>query len=108
MPPKQDHKEIKVQKALELLKNNPRITQKKAYHILRAVYGRVTRRLQGIQASHTRGGYNKKLIVPQSEALKDYIEIYYAIGRSTNIEVVVASANSILRCNGSMAIVLRR
>jgi hypothetical protein len=34
--------------------------------------------------------------------------MYYAIGRSANIEVVVASANSILQCNGSMAIVLRR
>jgi hypothetical protein len=108
MPLKQDHEEIKVQKALELLKNNPGITRKEACHILRATYGRVTRWLQGIRALHTRGGHNKKLIVPQSEALKDYIEMCYAIGRSANIEVVVASANSILRCNGSMAIVLRR
>jgi hypothetical protein len=64
MPLKQDHKEIKVQKALELLKNNPGITRKEAYHISRATYGRVTRRLQGIRASHMRGGHNKKLIVP--------------------------------------------
>jgi hypothetical protein len=55
-----------------------------------------------------RRGHNKKLIVPQSKALKDYIEMYYAIGRSTDIEVVVASANSILRYNSSIAIVLRR
>jgi thermostable 8-oxoguanine DNA glycosylase len=45
MPPKQDHEEIKFQKALELLKNNSGMTQKEACHILRAVYGRVMRRL---------------------------------------------------------------
>ena len=45
MPLKQDHEEIKVQKALELLKNNPRMTRKEACHISRAAYGRVTRRL---------------------------------------------------------------
>jgi len=55
-----------------------------------------------------RGGHNKKLVVPQSEALKDYIKMCYTMGRSANIEVVVASANSILRCDGSMAIVSRR
>jgi hypothetical protein len=108
MPLKQDHEEIKVQKALELLKNNPGITRKEAYHISRAAYSRVTRRLQGIRASHMCRGHNKKLVVPQSEALKDYIEMYYTIRRSTNIKVVVASTNSILRCDGSIAIVLRR
>jgi hypothetical protein len=108
MPPKQDHEEIKVQKALELLKNNPGITRKEACHILRTTYSRVTRRLQGIRASHIHRGHNKKLTVPQSKALKDYIEIYYAIGHSANIEVVVASANSILRYNSSMAIVSRQ
>jgi hypothetical protein len=46
--------------------------------------------------------------VPQSKALKDHIEMCYTIGRSANIKVVMASANSILRYNGSMAIVLRR
>jgi hypothetical protein len=96
MPPKQDHEEIKVQKALELLKNNPGMTRKEACHILRAVYSRVTRRLQGIRASHTYRGHNKKLAAPQSEALKDYIEMCYTMGCSTNIEVIVASANSIL------------
>jgi len=108
MPPKQDHEEIKVQKALELLKNNPGMTRREACHISRAAYGRVTRRLQGIRGSHTRGGHNKKLAVPQSEALKDHIEMCYAMGRSANIEVVVASANSILRCDGSMDTVSRR
>jgi hypothetical protein len=102
MPPKQDHEEIKVQKALELLKNNPGMTRREAYHISHAAYGRVTRRLQGIRGSHICGGHNKKLAVPQSKALKDYIEMCYAMGRSANIEVVMASANSILQCDGSM------
>jgi hypothetical protein len=84
------------------------MTRKEACHISRAAYGRVTRQLQGIRASHMRGGHNKKLAAPQSEALKDHIEMCYAIGRSANIEVVVASANSILRCDSSMATVSRR
>jgi len=108
MPPKQDHEEIKVQKVLELLKNNPGMTRREACHISRAVYGRVTYRLQGIRGSYTRGRHNKKLVVPQSEALKDHIEMCYAMGRFTNIEVVVASANLILRCDGSIDTVLRR
>jgi hypothetical protein len=84
------------------------MTRKEAYHISRAVYSRVTRRLQGIPASHTRGGHNKKLVVPQTEALKDHIEMCYTMGRSANIKVVVASTNSILRCDGSMDTVSRR
>ena len=72
------------------------MTRKEACHILRAIYGRVTRRLQGIRALHMRGGHNKKLAVPQSKALKDHIEMCYAIGRSANIEVVMAFINSIL------------
>jgi hypothetical protein len=108
MPPKQDHEEVKVQKALELLKNNPGITRKKACHISCATYGRVTYRLHGILGSHTRGGHNKKLALPRSEALKDHIKMCYTMGHSANIEVIVASTNSILRCNSSTDTVLRQ
>jgi hypothetical protein len=108
MPLKQDHEEIKVQKALELLKNNPGMTRREACHISYTIYSRVTRRLQGIRGSHIREGHNKKLIILQSEALKDYIKMCYAIGRSINIEVVMASINSILRYDGSIDTVSRR
>ena len=108
MPPKQDHEEIKVQKALELLKNNPGITQKKAYYISCAIYGRVIYQLHGIPGSYTRRGHNKKLTLPQSEALKDYIKMCYTIGHSANIEVIMASTNSILQCNSSIDTVLRQ
>ena len=108
MPPKRDHEEEKVRKALDLLKNNPGMSRREACHEARVIYSRVTRRLKGIPSSSTRGGHNKKLQGPQSEALKDHIFMCYAMGRSASIDIVVASANSILRCDGSDETVLRR
>ena len=96
MPPKRDHEEEKVRKALDLLKNNPGMSRREACHEARVIYSRVTRRLKGIPSSSICGGHNKKLQGPQSKALKDHIFIYYTIGRSTSIDIVVASANSIL------------
>jgi hypothetical protein len=96
MPPKRDHEEEKVRKALDLLKNNPGMSRREACHEACAVYGRVTRRLKGIPSSSIHGGHNKKLQGPQSEALKDHIFICYAMGRSASIDIVVVSTNSIL------------
>jgi hypothetical protein len=66
----------------------------------RVIYDRVRRRLKGISRSLARGGYNKKLNVPLTAALKDYLIMCYSIGRSCFIDATVAAANSILRCNG--------
>jgi len=96
MPPKRDHEEEKVRKALDLLKNNPGMSRREACHEVRTAYSRVTRRLKGIPSSSTRSGHNKKLQGPQSKALKDYIFIYYIIRRFININIVVISINLIL------------
>jgi hypothetical protein len=96
MPPKRDHEEEKVRKALDLLKNNPSISRREACHEAHVAYGRVTRRLKGIPSSSIHGGHNRKLQGPQSKALKDYIFICYIIGRSTSIDIVIISTNSIL------------
>jgi len=96
MPPKRDHEEEKVRKALDLLKNNPGMSRREACHEVRTAYSRVTRRLKGIPSSSIRGRHNKKLQGPQSKALKDHIFMCYVMGRSVSIDIVVASANSIL------------
>jgi hypothetical protein len=96
MPPKRDHEEEKVHKALDLLKNNPGISRREAYHEVHIAYSRVTRRLKGIPSSSIRGRHNKKLQGPQSKALKDHIFICYIIGRSISIDIVVVSINLIL------------
>jgi hypothetical protein len=61
MPPKRDHEEKKVRKALDLLKNNPGMSRREACYEARVVYSRVTRRLKGISFSFIYSGYNKKL-----------------------------------------------
>jgi hypothetical protein len=96
MPPKRDHEEEKVRKALDLLKNNPGMSRREACHEVRTAYSRVTRRLKGIPSSSIRGRHNKKLQGPQSKALKDYIFMCYIMGRSASIDIVVASINLIL------------
>jgi hypothetical protein len=98
----------KVESALSLLKSNPGMTRREACHHTHAAYKRVTRRIHGISPSNTCGGHNKKLQVPQTEALKDYITMCYDMGLSANIEAIVASTNSILRCDGSLDIVSHR
>jgi hypothetical protein len=107
MPPKRDHEEEKVHKALDLLKNNPGISRREACHEAHAAYSRVTRRLKGLPSSSIRSGHNKKLQGPQSEALKDHIFMCYTIKRSASIDIIVASANSILQCDGSNKTVSR-
>ena len=65
-----------------------------------APYYRVYRRSRGLLASNTRRGTNKKLVVPQSNALKDYLLIYSMLGKPTAINDVIAAVNSILRIKG--------
>jgi hypothetical protein len=62
----------------------------------RAIYNRVRCRLKGILRSLAREGYNKKLNVPLTAALKDYLIMCYLISRSCFIDATVVAANSIL------------
>jgi hypothetical protein len=58
--------------------------------------------LQGVPSSSSRGGHNKKLCLVQDTILKDYLVIYYNIGRGANLQRIIAAANSILRCDGQI------
>jgi hypothetical protein len=62
----------------------------------RASYPRLIRRLKGVPPSNPYGGHNKKLVEPQTWALKDHLLICYALGRSASIDHIIALANSIL------------
>ena len=108
MPPADQHKEDKVQKALELLRKNPGMKIATAARQARASYDRVRRRIKGIPRSSARGGHNKKLNVPSTAALKDYLIMCHSIGRSCSINATVAAANSILQCNGEEGTAHRR
>jgi DDE superfamily endonuclease len=66
----------------------------------RAIYDRVRRRLRGVPRSSTRGGHNKKLNVPSTAALIEFLLMCHALGKGASIDAIVAAANSILRCNG--------
>jgi hypothetical protein len=73
MTPCDQHEEDKVQRALDLIRQNPEIKIANATRQTHAIYYRVTRRLNGIPRSSSRGGHNKKLDEPESKALKEYL-----------------------------------
>jgi hypothetical protein len=99
MPPADQHKEKKVQRALKLLYKNLGIKIATAVRQTRTIYDRVCRRLKGILRSLAKRGHNKKLNMPLTVALKDYLIMCYLIGRSCFINVTVAVVNLILWCN---------
>jgi hypothetical protein len=108
MPPSDEHEEKKVQDAIELIQKHPGTTAAEAARKTRCAYYRLTRRLNGTPRLSSRGGHNKKLIVPESTALKHYLLMCYQIGRPANIDNTVAAANSILRCQGFQATATKR
>jgi len=102
------HEETKIEHAMALLQKHPEMKAAKAARKTRASYPRLIRRLKGVPPSNSRGGHNKKLAGPQTWALKDHLLMCHALGRSTAIDHIIASANSILRCDGSDTTVSRR
>ena len=108
MPPADQHEEEKVQRALKLLREN--LTMKIAVVVrqTRAIYDRVRRCLKGIPRSSTRGGHNKKLNVPSTAALKEFLLMCHTLGKGASIDATVAAANSILRCNGEAGTASRK
>ena len=85
MPPSDQHEETKVQDALALLGENPKMKASEA-----------ARRLRGVSRSSTRGGHNKKLDEPESKALREYLLVCHTMGRGANIDNIIAAAISIL------------
>jgi hypothetical protein len=108
MSPADQHEEEKVQNALDLICQNPGMTASEAARQTRAAYHRLTRRLNGIPRSSSRGGHNKKLNEPEDRALRDYLLMCHSMGRGASIENTVAAANSILRHQNSDATASRR
>ena len=96
MPPADEHEEQKVQKALALLRENPGMKIAEAARRTHASYDYIQRRKQGCQHSSSRGGHNKKLNIPSSSILKEYLLICYRIGHRASIDHIITSINSIL------------
>jgi hypothetical protein len=108
MGPANQHKEEKVQKALKLIKDNPGMKAAKAARIMHASIICVRRRIKGIPHSSSRGSHNKKLDMPSSEALKEYLLMCHALSKGAGIDNIVTTANSILRCQGINSTASRR
>jgi hypothetical protein len=96
MPPKSREIEERISKASEAMDNDPFLKGKAAALQFRAPYHRLMARRRGRPASHTRGGHNKKLLAPQDHALKDYILMLHASGRSANLEAIQISASRLV------------
>jgi hypothetical protein len=102
-------KKKKVLAALDLVRQNKGMKAAKAARITRASYSRLLRRLKGVpRSSILGGGYNKKLDISFSKALKEYLLMYHALGKGAGIDNAVKAVNSILRCQGSDATASRR
>jgi hypothetical protein len=97
MPPSDQHEEEKVLAAFDLIRKNPGIKAAEAACTTRASYYRVIRRLSGVSRSSSREGHNKKLDMPSTEALKEYLLMCHALGKGAGIDNLVAATNSILR-----------
>ena len=108
MSPSDQHEEEKVLAALDLIHKIPGMKAAEAVRRTRVSYPRVLRRLKGVLRSSTRGGYNKKLDVPSSEALKEYLLMCHALGKGASIDNAVSATNSILRYQGSKTTASRR
>jgi hypothetical protein len=92
-----EHEEKRVQDALALMRENPRMKATEAARQSRASYPRVLRRIKGVPRSSSRGGHNKKLDEPKSKALREYLLMCHSIGRGAGIDNAIVAASSILR-----------
>jgi hypothetical protein len=108
MSPADQHEEEKVQKVLKLINDNPGMKAAKVIQITHASVTCVRCQMKGIPSSSSQKGHNKKLDMPSSEALKEYLLICHALGLGAGINNIVTAANSILQCQGIDSTALRR
>lgn len=97
-----DFDEMCVQKAVEQLQADPTLTVATAARNANAPYFKVYRRLRGIAPSSSRGGHNKKLAEVEDRALIDHLLMCHYMGKGAGVDVIRASANSILRSRGGV------
>lgn len=100
--------EDRIQEAIRHLQLNPVVKKKAAAAQFNVPYERLRMRINGRPASHTRGGHNKKLTMPEDKALVEYLMLLHGIGKSANLETLILSANRLLWYNGEETNVSRR
>lgn len=86
--------------ASEAMDEDPKLTGKEASRRFNAIYSRLMARRRGQTRSNKRGGHNKKLNIPQQQALLDYIDLMFTAGTPINMQEVTRCANHILYWNG--------
>ena len=96
MPPKIDYAEAAVQKAMAAMDANPRLKGTTAAQQFGAPYNRLIAHQRGRLVSNTRGGHNKKLNVPQDQALRDYLIMLAGAGTEANLAEVKNAASRLL------------
>jgi hypothetical protein len=88
MPPVSHEIETRIANACEAMDNDPKLKGIAAAARFGAPYYRLMARRRGRPPSHTRGGHNKKLLVPQDNLLKDCILMLYHSSHSVNLEAI--------------------
>ena len=96
MPPKPYEIEERIAKASLTMDDDPNLKGTKAAQRFGAPYNRLIARRRGRPPSYSRGGQNKKLSIPQDDALKEYILMLQYSGRGANIHEVRAAAGRLL------------
>jgi hypothetical protein len=85
MPPKIDYTEAAVQKVMAAIDANPWLKGTTAVQQFGAPYNQLIAHQRGRPASNTREGHNKKLNIPQNQALRDYPIILTGAGTEANV-----------------------
>ena len=85
-----------MQKAMAAMDANPRLKGTTAAQQFGASYDRLMAYQRGRPASNTRGGHNKKLDVPQDQALRDYLMMLAGAGTEANLAEVKNAASRLL------------
>jgi hypothetical protein len=96
MPPEPHDIEELIAQASRAMDNDPYLKGTKAAKQYGAPYERLMARRRGRPPSHSRGGQNKKLSVPQDDALKEYILMLQYSGRRANIHEIRAATGRLL------------
>src|ERR1700733_15088663 len=96
MPLTHDEIETAIAEAYAAMDLYPSLKGTVAAREFGAPYDRLMARRRGRPASNTRGGHNKKLDVPQDQALRDYLMMLAGAGTEANLAEVKNAASRLL------------